>query len=45
VEEGETGGNILYSGMKVEIWELLKLFQECLWENKGEGGEFNYDIL
>jgi hypothetical protein len=44
VEEGECGGIIVYSSMKMEKWDLLKLFQE--WgeegtnENDGEG-EFN----
>jgi hypothetical protein len=33
VEEGEYGGNIVYSGMKMEKWDLLKLFQG--WEEGG----------
>jgi hypothetical protein len=47
VEEGEYGGNI-YSYMKMDKWNLLKLFQEWgrwgIKENEG-GYEINYDIL
>jgi hypothetical protein len=43
---GEYGRNIMYSCMKMEKWDLLKLLQE--WgegiKNDG-GGEFNYNIV
>jgi hypothetical protein len=36
VQEAEFSGNITYSFMKMEKWDMLKLFQE--WEeDKGEG--------
>jgi hypothetical protein len=28
VKEGEYGGNIIYSYMNMEKWDVLKLFQE-----------------
>jgi hypothetical protein len=34
VWEGEYGGNTVYTCMKMEKWDLLKLFQE--WGVKGE---------
>jgi hypothetical protein len=48
MKEDECTGNAVYSCMKKEEWDMLKLFQE--W---GEGGdreegwrsEFSYDIL
>jgi hypothetical protein len=33
VKESEYGGNMMYSCLKIEKWDLLKLFQEL-----GEGG-------
>jgi hypothetical protein len=47
VKEAECSGNITYSCIKMEKWDLLKLFQEWrnrIKENDG-GGEFNYDTL
>jgi hypothetical protein len=46
VKEDECGGNLIYSCMNMEKWDMLKLFQE--WGEKGikeddGGGEFNYD--
>jgi hypothetical protein len=44
VEEGEYGTNITYSCMKMEKWDLLKLFQEWrrgIKENDGVG-ELHY---
>jgi hypothetical protein len=44
VLKGEYSCNIMYSCMKMEKWELLKLFEEWMEggikENDG-GGEFN----
>jgi hypothetical protein len=36
VLEGEYGRNIMFSYMKMEKWDPLKLFQEWGQENKGE---------
>jgi hypothetical protein len=48
VKEAECSGNIMYSCMKIEKWDILKLFQE--WQKRElkenhDGGEHNYDIL
>jgi hypothetical protein len=47
-KQTEHGGNITYACMKMEKWDLWKLFQEWgeegIKENDGKG-EFNYDIL
>jgi hypothetical protein len=46
--EGECGRNVMYSNVKMEKWDLLKVSQEWggegIKENDG-GDEFNYDIL
>jgi hypothetical protein len=47
VEKGECSRNNMNSCMKMEKWDLTKLFQEWrrgIKENDG-GSEFNYDIL
>jgi hypothetical protein len=48
VKEAECSGNIMYSCMKMEKWDLLKPFweweKESIKENDG-GGEFDYDLL
>jgi hypothetical protein len=48
VREAECSGNIMYSCMKMEKGDMLKLLQELggvgIKENDG-GGEFNYGIL
>jgi hypothetical protein len=48
MKEGEYGGNIAYSCMKMEKRDLLNLVQEWgergIKENDGES-EFNYDVL
>jgi hypothetical protein len=48
VKKAECSRNIMYSCMKMEKWDLLKLVQEWggarIKENDG-GGEFNHDIL
>jgi hypothetical protein len=48
VKEGEYGGNIMYSFMKKEKRDLVKLFYhggKRIKDNDDGGGEFNYDIL
>jgi hypothetical protein len=50
VKEAEYSGNITYSCMKMEKWDLLKLFQEMgevgIKKHDGVGGgEFNYNTL
>jgi hypothetical protein len=45
VYEGEYSANIVYTYMKMEKWDLLKLIGVQERKENDEGDEFNFDIF